>query len=93
MPSGRRATQLQRLADETLGAFAEQILPFDAAAAARYGPLVGERERAGRLIAALDAQIAAICVAHRATLATRNPLAGFADVGVELVDPSVRLPD
>lgn len=44
------------------------------------------RRRAGRPVEPLDAQIAATCLTHDATLATRN-IKDFADVGVRLVDP------
>ena len=43
-----------------------------AAAAAEFGRLVAERERVGRPIETMDALIAAIARAHRATLATRD---------------------
>jgi len=86
IPNGRRAAELRRIADETLGAFAGQVLPFDPDAANRYGVLVAERERAGRPMCALDAQIAAICLSRSASLATRN-VRDFAGTGVEVLDP------
>ena len=86
LPDGRRAAELRRIADETLGAFAGQVLPFDLDAANRYGVLVAERERAGRPMSALDAQIAAICLSRGASLATRN-VKDFAGTGVEVQDP------
>lgn len=86
LPAGRRATELQRLADDVLAKFPAQVLPFDAGAAALYGGLAAERERAGRPIDALDAQIAAICRLRTASLATRNAK-DFVHTGVDLVDP------
>jgi predicted nucleic acid-binding protein len=86
LPDGRRATELRQLADEVLGAFPGQVLPFDTAAAALYGDIAAARERGGRPVDALDAQIAAICRAHSASLATRNTR-DFVGTGVELVDP------
>jgi predicted nucleic acid-binding protein len=86
LPAGRRATELQHLADDVLARFPAQVLPFDARAAALYGSLAAARERAGRPIHALDAQIAAICLLEAAPLATRNTK-DFADTGVDLVDP------
>lgn len=86
LPPGRRAAHLQRLADDVLARFPGQVLPFDAAAAALYGDLAAARERPGRVIAALDAQIAAICLAHAAPLATRNAK-DFADTGIDVLDP------
>ena len=89
LPGGRRAVELRRIADETLGAFAGQVLAFDLDAANRYGLLVAERERAGRPMSALDAQIAGICLSRGASLATRN-VSDFAGTGVEVLDPWVR---
>lgn len=86
LPDGRRAVQLQRLADDVLASFPAQVLPFDGSAAERYGDLAAQRERAGRPIDALDAQIAAICLTREATLATRNTK-DFVDTGVDLIDP------
>ncbi len=60
LPDGRRATELRQLADEVFGSFPDQVLPFDAAAAALYGDIAAARERGGRPVDALDAQIAAI---------------------------------
>ena len=86
LPDGRRKDQLTKIAATLFADFSEVILPFDARAARRYGGIVVGRERAGRPIASADAQIAAICASHGATLATRN-VADFDAVGVELVDP------
>jgi predicted nucleic acid-binding protein len=47
---------------------------------------VTRREGAGRPISAADAQIAAICAAHDATLATRNT-DDFEITGVALINP------
>ena len=53
---------------------------FDVLAAQQYATVVG-REKQGRPISMADAQIAAICLAHSATLATRNTgdFAGYRD--------------
>ena len=86
LPVGRRAIELRQLADEVLGAFPAQVLPFDTAAAELYGDIAAARERDGRPVDALDAQIAAISRAHSASLATRN-IRDFVGTGVELLDP------
>ncbi|WP_448627721.1 PIN domain-containing protein [Geodermatophilus sp. URMC 64] len=86
LPEGRRAAELRQLAEDVLDAFPAQVFPFDTAAARAYGDIAEARERAGHPIAALDAQIAAICLVRRARLATRNAR-DFAGTGVELVDP------
>lgn len=87
LPAGARQLQLADaiavLLDED---FAGRVLAFDVDAAAVYAELVAERERAGRAIAMADAQIAAICLRHGATLATRNTK-DFEGAGVALVNP------
>jgi predicted nucleic acid-binding protein len=62
------------------------VLAFDTACADAYGLIVAARERAGRPIAVIDAQIAAICAAYNAVLATRN-IRDFLNTGIEIVDP------
>ena len=87
LPTGRRRTQIvdhiETLINET---FAGAVLPFDADSGLFYAEIVAARRRAGRAIPALDAQIAAICRQHSATLATRNQR-DFADTGIDLLDP------
>ena len=63
-----------------------RVEPFDAAAAVHYADLVTTRERVGQPISIPDAQIAAICRAHRASLATRNT-SDFTGTGIDLIDP------
>jgi predicted nucleic acid-binding protein len=91
LPTGRRATNLKRALAKVLGAFPDQVLPFDAEAAAAYGTIAAAREAAGRPIAALDAEIAAICNVRSATLATRNTK-DFQDCGIATVDPWTTTP-
>jgi len=87
LPAGRRrralAAAAARMFDEL---FAGRILPFDRAAAQVYAELAAERRRAGRPIAQVDAQIAAIARSRRAVVATRDR-SGFEGCGVELVNP------
>lgn len=66
--------------------FGHRVVPFDESAAAHYADIVVRRERAGRPISTADAQIAATCRSHGATLATRN-IDDFADTGIAIVDP------
>jgi predicted nucleic acid-binding protein len=84
--NGGRKDLLRRAAEDVFSAFADQLLAFDATAAAEYGRLVSSRESAGAPIDGFDAQIAAICRAQGATLATRN-VKDFHDTGVDVVDP------
>lgn len=86
LPRGRRRDTLSRLADAAFAALPGDVLPFDGAAAEHYADLVAERAGAGRPIDGFDAQIAAICRAHGAALATRN-VRHFAGTGIDLVDP------
>jgi len=86
LPDGRRRDDLMARAEALFDETAERILPFDSAAADRYGRIVASRERAGRPISIADAQIAAIAAAHRATVATRNT-GDFTGTGVGVVDP------
>lgn len=87
LPSGRRKTALaeavRRLLTEDLHG---RVAPFDAAASEHCANIRDDRERLGRPIGIADAQIAAICRARKATLATRNTT-DFVDTGVDLVDP------
>lgn len=86
LPDGRRKDLLAAAAEEVFSAFAEQILAFDTAAAMQYGPIVSHCEGAGAPIEGFDAQIASICRAHDATLATRN-VKDFRDTGIAVVNP------
>lgn len=83
---GRRRDLLAHTADDIFDTFADRVLSFDGDAARQYAEIVVERERAGTPIAGFDAQIAAICRARDAALATRNT-ADFAGLGLDLVDP------
>lgn len=86
LPDGQRKEQLRRTADQVFSAFADQILSFDVAAAAQYAVIVTGDERSGTPIDGFDAQIAAICRTHAASLATRN-VRDFQHTGIEVVDP------
>ena len=86
LPEGHRKDRLTATAANVFADFDEVIVAFDARGARRYGPIVADRERAGRPIATADAQIAAICAAREATLATRNT-GDFEGTGINLVNP------
>ncbi len=87
MPPGPRRTDLadriRRVIEED---FAGRVLVFDDAAAIEYAEIVVARERRGVAVGIADAQIAAICRAHSAGLATRNTK-DFTYTGVDIVDP------
>lgn len=87
LPAGRRRAALADGAMRMfLRVFTGRVLIFDAAAADRYAEIRSTRRRAGRPISPLDAQIAAIALAHRAAVATRN-VRDFDGCGVEIVNP------
>ncbi len=86
LPAGRRRDLLEVTADDVFAAFKDQVLPFDATAAAHYSIIVTHREHAGLPIDGFDAQIASICRAHNAALATRN-CKDFYDTGIDVLDP------
>ena len=86
LPVGKQRTALQARAEGLLGLLADRTLPFDSSAADAYGPLLADRQRSGRTMPLADAQIAAICLARGAALATRN-VRDFEDCGLTLVNP------
>lgn len=91
LADGRRKQVLLAAAAEIFAAFADQVLPVDAAAAEHYAVIASGRERAGRPIAGFDALIAAICRSHGAALATRN-VSDFDGTGIEVINPWLQPP-
>ena len=87
LPDGKRRAQMaqtvQAMLDED---FSGRVLSFDLEAAVVYADLVAMRERQGLPMNVADAQIAAICLAHGATLATRNTK-HFEGLGLTLMNP------
>ena len=86
LPAGRRRDLLRATADDVFRAFADQVLAFDAVSATHYADIVVEREHCGSPISGFDAQIAAVCRTHHASLATRNT-DDFDRLGLDLIDP------
>jgi predicted nucleic acid-binding protein len=86
MPEGKRHTQLVSAFDRIEAQFEGRILGFSLAAAHRYGELCAEREKAGQTMETKDAMIAAICLNHGATLATRNTK-DFEGLDLKLINP------
>ena len=66
--------------------FAGRVFAFEDEAAHAFARIASLRRKAGRPIAELDAQIAAIAYAHGALLATRNTN-DFEGCGIRLVNP------
>ena len=87
LPEGQRHEALlstaSRVFDESL---AGQILVFDRIAATHYSQIAAHRREIGRPISQFDAQIAAICRANDAAIATRN-VRDFEDCGIEVLNP------
>jgi predicted nucleic acid-binding protein len=86
LADGQRKAELRAKAADIFFALADKVLPFDGRAALGYATLSADRDRAGSPIAGFDAQIAAICRAYNAALATRN-LKDFQHTGVDLINP------
>ena len=87
LPVGRRRRGSEEGFERILAAaFAGRILPFDGAAANRYGELMGSRKEIGRPLGLPDGQIASIAWATGSAIATRN-VRHFVDCGVEIVNP------
>lgn len=86
LDAGVRQRRLAEEAVAAFGAYEDRVLTFDKPAAESYAEVVLSRERSGRPISIMDAQIAAICVSRGWPLATRNT-ADFTGLGLELVNP------
>lgn len=86
LPAGSRRERLRAAAAEVFTTFAEQVLPFDASAAAQYAVVVETRDRLGLPIGGFDAQIAAICRAAGMAIGTRN-VKDFEHTGIRIVNP------
>jgi toxin FitB len=88
MSPGKRQEALSQAAQAMFDEdFAGRCLPFDEDAARHYARIVSARTRAGRPISVEDAQIAAIALAQRMPLATRNSTDFELIDGLEVVNP------
>ena len=87
LPDGKRRAQLAQAVQTMLVEdFSGRVLSFDLVAATVYADMVATRERQGLSVDMADAQIAAICVAHGAALATRNTK-HFEGLGLSVMNP------
>lgn len=86
LPDGARKQNITSAADRILTTFSHRIVPFDLAAANSYGDLVARCGAQGRPISVFDTQIAAVCQAHSASLATHN-VKDFEATGIAVIDP------
>jgi toxin FitB len=73
MPAGKRKNALKTATDAVIQEdFAQRCLSLDARCAPVYGSLAARQQQQGRACGAEDAMIAAIALANRLTLVTRN---------------------
>lgn len=88
LPEGQGRSLLLEGITQVLAEFESKqaILPFDLTAAEHYGIISAHRRALGQPISIADAQIAAICLAHGAELATRNTK-DFRNIGLVVRDP------
>lgn len=87
LPAGRRRDDVRsRVATALQWIGPGRILPFDSAAARHYAEVRSRLKREGRRVEPLDVQIASICLAYGATVATRN-VAHFEAAGIDIIDP------
>jgi predicted nucleic acid-binding protein len=87
LPKGKRREAIAGAAEAMFAEdFDGRVLAFGTHAAAAYAVIAADRQRRGRPIATLDAQIAGIARSGGAVRATRNGRA-FEGCGGEIVDP------
>lgn len=86
LEDGRRKRALADAAAAYFEAMEPYTLDFTAAVADRYATVTTARRLAGRPISILDAQIAAITLHAKASLATHNTK-DFEGIGLRLIDP------
>src|SRR5262249_15861575 len=83
---GRRQSDLRTAASDVFSGFADHVRPFDEMAGREYGEVVRHGDQLGMPIDGFDAQIAAICRAQGAALATQN-ISDFRETGIEIINP------
>lgn len=86
LPDGNRRDTLSDLWNEIREGLVRYVHPLDVDTALLAGHLLASREAKGRFIGVPDAQIAATCLIHNDSLATRNTR-DFDGLGIELVNP------
>jgi predicted nucleic acid-binding protein len=86
LPKGRRKDNLSAALAGLLALFAARVLPFDTAAAQRYGELAAKARIAGRGFPTPDGYIAAIAATQGFVVASRDASA-FAAAGLKVINP------
>lgn len=92
LPDGERKRKLTSAAKAMFEQDFEVCLPFDAKCADTYANLVAERMRTGQPISTEDGQIAAIALASRLPLATRNSKDFSNIAGLTVLNPWEQTP-
>jgi predicted nucleic acid-binding protein len=86
LPEGKRKRAFQQRIDAIVDEYDGRRLVFGNEAAYLYGLISAKRKKAGHAMETKDAQIAAICLFHGATLATRN-IRDFEGLDLPLINP------
>ena len=87
LPLGKRRDTLSAgLLELIARLFGDRVLPFDREAATICAALIGRARAAGRAISFADGQIAAITIARKFVLATRDT-SPFEAVGLDVINP------
>ena len=87
LSAGKRRSALESAAEAAFSDdFSGRILAFGPEAARAYAVIAAGRARSGRPMSQFDAQIAAITLVARGTLATRDSR-GYEGCGIRLIDP------
>ena len=87
LPEGTRKTFLREMSDQlTATGYRGRVLDFDVPAAVQFGRITAQREQSGLRLEPMDAMIAAVALANRMVLVTRN-VDDFAGIGLTLIDP------
>lgn len=86
LPDGKRKQGFTVAATELFTTFSDRVLPFDDRASRVYARVVSQSVKLGVPMDGFDAQIAAICDAHNAMLATTNTK-DFEHLEISLINP------
>lgn len=87
MPAGKRRDALREFTDAFIaGGGLEGVLPFAESEARAYARIGAHRQRIGRPISQLDAQIAATAAVRDVPVVTRN-VAHFEHCGIAVINP------
>lgn len=87
LPAGRRRDHLrERIEAQVLPLFAGRVLPFDFAATQPFAGVVARAKAKGHALGLSDAYVAAIALAHRMAVATRDTTP-FKSAGVAVINP------